>query len=67
MPLLGYKRGLCHFIALIFISHCNVIILMHLLGLYNAPNCNPRFINHAVLAVGYGTDKGQDFWLVKNR
>uniref|UniRef100_UPI0037E7795A cathepsin S, ortholog 1 n=1 Tax=Semicossyphus pulcher TaxID=241346 RepID=UPI0037E7795A len=35
-------------------------------GLYNVPNCNPRFINHAVLVVGYGTDGGQDFWLVKN-
>ncbi|TKS88301.1 Cathepsin S [Collichthys lucidus] len=35
-------------------------------GLYNEANCNPRFINHAVLVVGYGTDRGQDFWLVKN-
>ncbi|CAK6949333.1 procathepsin L-like [Scomber scombrus] len=35
-------------------------------GLYNAPDCNPKFINHAVLVVGYGSDRGQDFWLVKN-
>ncbi|XP_071401224.1 cathepsin S, ortholog 1 isoform X2 [Centroberyx affinis] len=35
-------------------------------GLYNAPGCNPRLTNHAVLVVGYGTDRGEDFWLVKN-
>ncbi|XP_060915571.1 procathepsin L-like [Labrus mixtus] len=35
-------------------------------GLYNVPSCNPRLTNHAVLVVGYGTDGGQDFWLVKN-
>lgn len=35
-------------------------------GLYSAPDCNPRFTNHAVLVVGYGTDRGQDYWLVKN-
>ncbi|XP_029022261.1 cathepsin S, ortholog 1 [Betta splendens] len=35
-------------------------------GLYNVPSCNPMLINHAVLVVGYGTDRGQDYWLVKN-
>ncbi|XP_031152054.1 cathepsin L1-like isoform X3 [Sander lucioperca] len=35
-------------------------------GVYSVPNCNPKFTNHAVLVVGYGTDRGQDFWLVKN-
>lgn len=27
---------------------------MHVSGLYNVPNCNAKFINHAVLVVGYG-------------
>ncbi|KAI3358072.1 hypothetical protein L3Q82_003084 [Scortum barcoo] len=35
-------------------------------GLYNEPKCNPKLVNHAVLVVGYGTDGGQDYWLVKN-
>lgn len=35
-------------------------------GIYNDPKCSPNSINHAVLVVGYGTDKGQDYWLVKN-
>ncbi|XP_070840401.1 cathepsin K-like [Chaetodon trifascialis] len=35
-------------------------------GLYNVPNCNPVFVNHAVLVVGYGTEAEQDFWIVKN-
>ncbi|XP_053369367.1 procathepsin L-like [Clarias gariepinus] len=35
-------------------------------GIYADPLCDPRTVNHAVLVVGYGTEKGQDYWLVKN-
>ncbi|XP_064201678.1 procathepsin L-like [Anguilla rostrata] len=35
-------------------------------GLYDDPSCSSAKTNHAVLVVGYGTDSGKDFWLVKN-
>nr|AKN80414.1 cathepsin S [Sparus aurata] len=34
-------------------------------GVYNDAYCTKN-INHAVLAVGYGTLNGKDYWLVKN-
>ncbi|XP_027869192.1 cathepsin S-like [Xiphophorus couchianus] len=34
-------------------------------GVYDDASCTQN-VNHAVLAVGYGTLDGQDYWLVKN-
>ncbi|KAL3882315.1 hypothetical protein ACJMK2_028672 [Sinanodonta woodiana] len=34
-------------------------------GVYDDPSCTAR-VNHGVLVVGYGTDGGKDYWLVKN-
>ncbi|XP_072102836.1 cathepsin L.1 [Mobula birostris] len=35
-------------------------------GIYDEKMCSSDFLDHAVLAVGYGTLEGTDYWLVKN-
>lgn len=34
-------------------------------GIYEEPECTNN-TNHAVLVVGYGSDEGQDYWIIQN-
>jgi hypothetical protein len=36
-------------------------------GIYYSTKCTSFVSNHAVLVVGYGTENGNDYWIVKNR
>ncbi|MGH0133734.1 UNVERIFIED_CONTAM: hypothetical protein FKN15_025416 [Acipenser sinensis] len=45
----------------------NPIFQFYNSGIYDELDCNGNNLNHAVLLVGYGTEGGQDYWIINNR
>ncbi|XP_059159061.1 procathepsin L-like [Physella acuta] len=46
--------------------HASAKFRMYSGGVFYDRLCSPDLVDHAVLAVGYGSYQGEEFWLVKN-
>ncbi|KAE8573687.1 Cat36 [Halyomorpha halys] len=50
----------------IAVSAANQHFMYYRGGVFNGDTCNPSALDHGILLVGYGSESGTDYWLVKN-
>jgi cathepsin L len=66
----GDEESLKYYVAtvgpvLAFIDACHQSFLDYKSGIYYEPMCSSIRPTHAVIIVGYGSDSGSDYWIVK--
>ena len=52
--------------ASVCIDASNWSFQMYSTGIYDEPSCSSAFLDHAVGCVGYGTENGVNYWIIRN-
>ena len=60
------KKALSHQPIAASLNASQQSFMMYSSGVYDDANCDPNVLNHAITVVGYGTEDGGDYWIVKN-
>lgn len=62
----GLKRTVAEIGPIAIVFHVIDSFFKYTSGVYDDPSCSSQSPNHAMLVVGYGTEDGVDYWLIKN-
>lgn len=67
---MGNERGLFDKVATYGPASIAIVVtnsfMLYSSGIFNDPSCTQSPTNHAVGCVGYGTENGIDYWIVRN-